>query len=309
MVEKSAVHGLAEVVHAAERKGQVGDPAVEVALRVALLQRPDRLDEVQAVLVVLLDERSDGEDVGVKDHFVRLEARFVHEQVQGPFADLHLAFLCGRLALLVERHDNHRRTVLSKRAGLAQKLLLALLETDTVRDAASLAVLQALNDDLELGRVHHDGHSCNVRLPRDEAKELAHCGHPVDHGLIYVDVQDLRPVLHLQPRHRHRLLKLPRRNQPREPARARYVAPLTDVTEVEFRGKVQWLHATEPQHLRSGGNRTRRNTIYGLPDGFDVIRSCATAAANHVDEPILGEALHVPSHRRGALVVAAHRVG
>lgn len=48
------------------------------------------LYEVNAVLVVLFNAGRDGEDVGVKDDVVRVEAHLVHQDVVGACADVGL---------------------------------------------------------------------------------------------------------------------------------------------------------------------------------------------------------------------------
>ena len=50
-----------------------------------------RLDEVDAVIVVLLDAGGDGEDVGVEDDVFRREAGLFGQQLVGARADLDLA--------------------------------------------------------------------------------------------------------------------------------------------------------------------------------------------------------------------------
>lgn len=48
------------------------------------------VDEVDAVVVVLLEPRGDGEDVGVEDDVLGREAHLVHQDVVRALADLDL---------------------------------------------------------------------------------------------------------------------------------------------------------------------------------------------------------------------------
>ena len=56
--------------------------------------------------VVLLDPGRDGEHVRVEDQVLGREARLAGEQVVGAAADRDAPVDVGRLALLVERHDD-----------------------------------------------------------------------------------------------------------------------------------------------------------------------------------------------------------
>ena len=72
-----------------------------------LLDAPRRLDEVDGVVVVLLDPRRHGEDVGIEDDVLGREADLVDQDAIGAGADLDLAGGGVGLALLVEGHDHH----------------------------------------------------------------------------------------------------------------------------------------------------------------------------------------------------------
>jgi hypothetical protein len=65
-----------------------------------------RLDEGDAVVVVLLDAGRDREDVRIEDDVFRREADFLGQQLVGARADLDLALDGVGLALLVERHHD-----------------------------------------------------------------------------------------------------------------------------------------------------------------------------------------------------------
>ena len=61
------------------------------------------LDEVDAVIVVLLDAGGDGEDVGVENDVLGREAGLLGQQLVGAGADFDLARLGVGLALLRRR--------------------------------------------------------------------------------------------------------------------------------------------------------------------------------------------------------------
>ncbi len=85
-------------------------------VRAARLDLAARLDEVDAVIVMLFDAGGDREDIGVEDDVLGRKAD-AHQQVIGARADLDLAVLGVGLADLVERHDDHRRAIGHAAAG------------------------------------------------------------------------------------------------------------------------------------------------------------------------------------------------
>ena len=89
---------------------------------------PRRLDEVDAVAVVLLDAGRDGEDVRVEDDVLGREADLLGQELVGARADLDLALERVGLALLVEGHDDDGGAVArgTMRAWLEERLLALL---------------------------------------------------------------------------------------------------------------------------------------------------------------------------------------
>ena len=61
------MHRAAHWLVAAEREGEIGTPPEILTLRAARLDLARGLDEVDAVVVVLLDAGRDREDIGVED--------------------------------------------------------------------------------------------------------------------------------------------------------------------------------------------------------------------------------------------------
>ena len=81
------MHGLAHALVATERKRQVRDAAGDMHVRQV---RPDparRLDEGDAVAVVLLHAGGDGEDIGIENDVLGREAHLVRQDVVGAFAN------------------------------------------------------------------------------------------------------------------------------------------------------------------------------------------------------------------------------
>ena len=64
------------------------------------------------------------------------------------------------------------------------------------------------HDHLPFGGVDHDRHPGDVGLGGNQVEKAHHGRAAVEHGLVHIDVDHLRPVFHLLARHRQRLLEL-----------------------------------------------------------------------------------------------------
>ena len=83
VIEEHRVHRLAHRLVAAERERQVRHAAGDVHVRQVRADPARRLDEGDAVAVVLLDAGRDREDVGIEDDVLRREADLVDQNVVG----------------------------------------------------------------------------------------------------------------------------------------------------------------------------------------------------------------------------------
>ena len=83
-----------------------------------LLDPAGGLDEVDAVVGVLLDAGGECEEVRVEDDVLGREADLVDEDVVGALADLLAALEVVGLALLVEGHHDDGGAVLAAQPGL-----------------------------------------------------------------------------------------------------------------------------------------------------------------------------------------------
>ena len=93
VIEERRVHRLAHGVVAAEGERDVRDPAGDPHMRPSCLDGPGRIDEGAGVIVVLLNARGDGEDVGVEDDVGRSgNAGTLREQAVGALANRELPF-------------------------------------------------------------------------------------------------------------------------------------------------------------------------------------------------------------------------
>ena len=64
--------------------------AADLAARADPLDLPSRPDEVDSVVVVLRQAGADGENVGVEDDVLGVEANVLHQNAVGALADAHL---------------------------------------------------------------------------------------------------------------------------------------------------------------------------------------------------------------------------
>ena len=223
-----------------------------------LLDPAGGLDEVDAVVGVLLDAGRQGEAVGVEDDVLGREADLVDEDPVGALADLLAALEVVGLALLVEGHHDRGGAVLAAQAGLLAELVLALLHGDRVDDRLALHAAQAGLDHLPLGGVDHHRHPADVGLAGDQLGEAVHRRDAVDHPLVHVDVDDLGAGLDLLRGHGERGVVVAGLDQVAELRRAGDVGALADVDEQRVLGDVQRLEAGEPHRGHRLGGLARR---------------------------------------------------
>ncbi|MNJ38566.1 hypothetical protein D3C77_334150 [compost metagenome] len=231
MVQEDAVDRPAHRLIAAEAERDVRHPARDAGVGQGGLDDPDRLDEVDGVVVVLLDPRRHGEDVGVEDDVLGREADLVDEDVVGAGADLDLARGGVGLAHLVKGHDHHGGAVAQALDGVVAEGVFALLHRDRVDDRLALNALQARLDHLPFGAVDHDRHTGDIGLGGDQVQEGPHGGGAVQQALVHVDVDDLGARFDLLARDRQGGGIVARDDQFLELGRAGDVGAFTDVDE------------------------------------------------------------------------------
>ena len=257
---------------------------------------------------MLLDAGRDREDVGVEDDVLGRQVRLPDEKLVRALADRAAPLEGVRLAVLVERHDDHRRPVAAGAAGLIEELLRAVLEADRVDDPLALHALEPGLDYLPARRVDHHRHPRDVRLGPDQVEETDHACLGVEQALVHVHVDRLGAVLHLAPCDGERRLEVALPDEAREARRAGDVGALADVHEQRFRSDVEGLEAGKPGDAgavrrHSGGDPRDR-----LRKGPDVVRSGAAAPPHDVDEPPPRPVADLPGELGRGEVVAAELV-
>ena len=95
---------------------------------------------------MFFDASSNCKDIRVENDVLGWESDLVYQDVVGALTDLDLALDGVRLALLVECHHDHSRTVSVYGLGLINEGISAFFERDRVDDALAL---QALNPRLD----------------------------------------------------------------------------------------------------------------------------------------------------------------
>ncbi len=81
------MHGLAHALVAAEGERQIGNAARHMHEGQVRLDPARRLDEVDAVIIVLMEARGDGEDIRIEYDILGREADLGCQNVVGALAD------------------------------------------------------------------------------------------------------------------------------------------------------------------------------------------------------------------------------
>ncbi len=257
VVEKGGVHGLADLVVAAEAEGDVGDAAADLGVGQVGFDPAGGVDEVDGVVVVLLHAGGDGEDVGVEDDVFGREADLVDEDAVGALADADLLVVGGGLALLVEGHDDDGGAVLEDRARrCARNLSSPSLSEMELTMPLPCRHLEAGLDDLPLGGVDHEGDFGDLGLAGEELQVAGHGGDAVDHALVHADVDDVGAVFDLLAGDADGLFVLAFLDELRELWRAGDVGALAD-HDVDAGLLGEGLRAGEAERLECRWSRSR----------------------------------------------------
>ena len=203
-----------------------------------------------------------------------------------------------------------RGAVAAGESGLAQELVLALLERQRVDDRAALDVLEARLDHGPLRRVDDQRHLGDVRLDGEQVEEAGHRRLGVEQRLVHVDVDHLGAALDLLPRDLDGVVEAAFLDQPGEGARAGDVGPLADVDEERIRADVERLEAaTGASAARWSGSSRGGMPSTAAAIARDVVGRRAAAAADEVQRALAGELAEDAGRLGRLLVVAAERVG
>ena len=300
---------LADPVVAAEGEGEVGDPAAHQGKGAALLDEAGRLDEVSGVVGVLLDAGADGQDVRVEDDVLGREVDPFGEKRVGALTDLHLAVDAVGLALLVEGHHHHARSVSAQQPRLGQEILLALLERKRVDDPLPLDACEARLQHRPLGAVDHDRDAGDLGLHRDPVQEPGHAPLRVEQPLVHVDVEDVGAAAHLLQRHLRCGVEVPGLDQLAESGGSRDVGPLPDHQEVRIFPDGEGLEAAVAGGSIGLGKPAGGDPGHRSRDGPDVLRRGAAAAAHQIHQAALGELPEQLRRRLRLLVELAEGIG
>ena len=243
VVQKHGVNRLAHRVIAAKRKTDVGDAARHLGAGQIVFDPTRGLDEIHRVIVVFLNAGRDGKDVGVKNDVLGRKPHLIDQNPVGACAYVDLALVGVGLPLLIKGHYHRCRTVAAHQARLLLELLHALLHADGVHDRFALHAAQARFDHAPLAGVNHDRNARNVGLTGDQLQKPHHRGLAIEHGLIHVDVDDLRAVFNLLPRYRQGLLILAIENHAGKGLGAGDVGALANIDEQGVGVDDDWLQA------------------------------------------------------------------
>ena len=228
------MHRLADGIVSAKRKGNIADPAAHARPGEILFNPARRLDEVDCVIAMLLETSRDREDIGVENDVVRGKPGVLGQQFVSARADLSLALNVVRLAALVERHHDHRRAVAPNHSRLPEKFLLAVFQADGIDDRFTLHAFEARFDHAPLRAVDHHRDARDFRFAADQVQKACHGRFRIDHSLVHVYVEEVRPALHLLTRHRQRAFEIVGQDQFREFRGAGDIGPFTNNSKPEL---------------------------------------------------------------------------
>ncbi len=128
--------------------------------------------------------------------------------------------------------------------------VLPFLEADGIHHSLALHALQPRLDHRPLGRIDHDRHARDIRLGSHQVQKSDHRRFRVQHALVHVHVDDLRPAGNLLAGDIERGRVVARLDQLAKLGRAGDVRPFADIHEQRICIDAQRLQPREPAFHR-----------------------------------------------------------
>ena len=255
---------------------------------VLLLEQPDGLDGLDAVLAGLLLPGADGEGQGVDQDRRLVDAPVAGDVGDQPLGDLDLLLGGAGLALLVDGQRDHGGAVLGDQLhGLVESRLraVAVLVVHRVDRAPAAEVLQTRLQHRGFGGVQHDRQRRRGGQP---AGQRVHVGDAVAADVVDAQVEQVGAVARLVLGDVEALLPVLGEHRLAERLGAVGVRPLADHQHRcvlgERHRRVQRRHRGLVGDVRSRALHTGD----GLGDLADVF-GCGAAAAADQRQPVLGD--------------------
>ena len=160
--------------------------------------------------------------------------------------------------------------------------VFAFFQADGVHHALALGTFKPGFDDIPFGAVDHQRHTGNIGLGCDEVQEPHHLCLRLQHGVVHIDVDDLRAVFHLDAANVEGGLVFTFGDQIFELGRARHVAAFAHVDEPGHVVEDQRFQPGQTAYAFSFRKGARGHAFHGVGNGADVIGRGAAAPAHDV---------------------------
>ena len=297
------MHGLPHAVIAPQGKRKVAHSPADVSPRQVLSYPLHAPDEVEGVSVVLLHARGDGQHVGVEYDIAGIHPNDVHQYMVRPLGYLYASLISSGLPSLVETHHHASRPIPHHVTGMGNEDFLSLFQRKGIHDGLSLHALQPRHYDFPSRRVYHHGDAGYLRLGGNQVKEVGHLLFRVEQGIVHVDIQYHRAILHLLSGDGDSLIVLPVLDEPQKLSAARHVATLTHVDETSLWSYRQWLQARKQQPRTHGRNFSGSLVLRQGGETRNKLWRGATTASHDIHQTLVNVLLHLGSHGISRLVV------
>ena len=192
---------------------------------------------------------------------------------------------------------------------MRQELCFAFLHRNRIDDALALNALQPGFDHAPFGGIKHDGHPRDVRLGSHQLEEFVHGGERIQHRLVHVDINHLRAVFHLLPRHCQSIVETALQNHAGKGFGARDIGPLADVDIQRVGSDVKGFQTGQAQGRRNLWRHARRQGGHPLRDLADMLRRGAAAATDNIDDTLRRPVGDFSRQLLRRLVVTAKGIG
>ena len=201
-----------------------------MGMRAQNAQLFQRLDKVDAIIVMLFNPRCHRKNIGIENDVFGREPN-ADQQVISTLADFDLALFGVRLPSLVERHHHDSSAIGHAQPRVMQKGFFAFFHRNRIHDGLARNAFQPRLNDAPFGTVDHQRHARNIWLGSDPFDECRHRLMRVEQTFIHIDVDNLRAIFDLVARDFDSGFIIAGQNELLELGAAGDVCTFTDVDE------------------------------------------------------------------------------
>ena len=149
------MHSLTDIVVSAERETEVAHTTTHMRT-FQMSTNPFRgSDKLQGIIIMLLNPRSDRQDIRVEDDIQRIHPHLLCQQFISTLSNLYSPLIGRSLSLFIEAHHDDSRTKALHISRMGKEDFFTLLQRNRIDDTLTLQTFQTRRDNVPFRGVNH----------------------------------------------------------------------------------------------------------------------------------------------------------